>query len=69
MRLAEHEQRKERSRKREVKGERESQRVCVCVCIDSFPFNCINRDLGDIIDNMSSWVLADGQNKFIEPSV
>lgn len=46
--------------------ERESQGVRVWI---PFPFNCINRDLGDVIDNMPSWVLADGQNKFIEPSV
>lgn len=55
---------REEQEKREVKREREPRGAS----IDSFPFNCINRDLGDIIDNMSSWVLADGQNKFIEPS-
>lgn len=56
---------RERNRGSE-EGERESQGVRVWI---PFPFNCINRDLGDVIDNMPSWVLADGQNKFIEPSV
>ncbi len=62
MRLAEHEQKKGADEERNGGSEERERERAKGSEYGFFPFNCINRDLGDFIDNMPSWVLADGQN-------